>query len=367
MQVKQATQNHRVSQAGRTHRIMKSSSLQDYLKWNHTTNNIVHCHTQQVPRQPILVPVTLQDSGDQPLQPVFTTRQPSPGQRGAQGVPAPPWAAAHGEQARHCAKMLHQFCGGSKRKTQRPWAVRLIPSSPSMGRKQAAGSTHPPQKALGRDCWCRLGDTYAAVVGCSLNISAPSSPFVSTRSKTRQFQFRWHLLIKSSLKIYLQALLLKSEYFWNKSMRLLLPFPSIFLFTLIWQKWSNINLYVFNLPSVSQRVGKPPANWLSTAFTALDPHWCHPEGGEIWHLASLWKRNLPRASQKGFAVTTGSRAENTPISEIYQGKSKPFIQILTLWLPIVTSVTQLHRKGQTVHVKYRSGSSATHLILFYCG
>lgn len=118
-------------------------------------------------------------------------------------------------------------------------------------------------------------------------------------------------------------------------------------------------------------------NWLRIAFTALDPHWCHPEGGEeISHLASLWKRCLPGASQAGFAVTTGSRAENTPISEIYHGKSKPLIQTVTPWLPTVTCVAQLHRKGQTIHMKYLPGSSATHLILFllwikqgpfYCG
>lgn len=179
--------------------------------------------------------------------------------------------------------------------------------------------------------------------------------------------------IKSCLKIYLQALLLKLEYFWNKSMKLLPPFPSIFLFTLIWPKWSNINLYVFNLPPVIQsdsvQACWAPVNWFRTAFTALDPQWCHPAGGEgIWHLASLQKGNLPEASQAGFGVITGYRAKNTPISEIYHGKSKPFFQIVTLWQLIVTAVTQLHRKGQTVHVKYLPGSSATHLILFfYCG
>lgn len=43
------------------------------------------------------------------------------------------------------------------------------------------------------------------------------------------------------------------------------------------------------------------------------------------------------------------------------------IQIVSLWQLIVTSVTQLHWKGQTVHERYLPGSSTTHLILFYCG
>lgn len=109
---------------------------------------------------------------------LFFSSQPPPGHGRAQGAAAPPQQQHPGNKAgtgQSAAPML----GKGKAEV---WSCEADPKLPSMGRKQA-GCTHPPQKALGRECWWRMGYTYAAVVGCNPNISAPSTPFLSTRGQ----------------------------------------------------------------------------------------------------------------------------------------------------------------------------------------
>lgn len=102
------------------------------------SNNAVHCDSQQ----PVLVTITLQDSGDQPLnQPL----QPSPGHRGAQGVPAPPQAAAQGNKPGTVQSAAPTLCW-QKVKSTGAWSCEADSKLPNHGGKQAAGSTHPPQK-----------------------------------------------------------------------------------------------------------------------------------------------------------------------------------------------------------------------------